>query len=301
MNDDADSQLIRRFLDHMEVQRGASRHTLRAYERTVGRLRNHLPDETRVLDANRVQLRSFLFSVGRGRAPATVARHVSAIRTFYQWALKTGQIDVSPAQDLQSPKVGQRLPHVLSQSRAEAIFDVELTLMERALLEVLYGSGLRVSELSDLNTSDVDLKQAVVSVRRGKGGKDRRVPMGPPAVEVVTAWLDDRPSVDHDALFLNTRSGRLSPRSIRRMLKRVGIASDNPGLHPHALRHSFATHLLGNGADLRGIQEMLGHASLSTTQRYTHVSVEGLREVYRRSHPHAKRTKSRQGGSKAEG
>ena len=301
MSEDAEALLIRRFLDHMEVQRGASRHTLRAYERTVGLLRRHLPEGCPILEASRVQLRAFLFSVGRGRSPATVARHVSAVRTFYRWALKTGQIAVSPAQDLQSPKVGQPLPHVLSERRADALFEVELATMERAVLEILYGCGLRVSELSALDVEDLDLKQATLVVRRGKGGKERRVPMGPPAVREVGAWLEERPDVDHRAVFLNTRNGRLSPRSIRRLLRRVGIASDNPGLHPHALRHSFATHLLGNGADLRGIQEMLGHASLSTTQRYTHVSVEGLREVYRRSHPHARRRKSTQGGSEADG
>ena len=174
-------------------------------------------------------------------------------------------------------------------------------LLQRAVLEVLYGCGLRVSELSALDVEDLDLKQATLAVRKGKGGKERRVPMGPPAVRGLSAWLEERPEVDHRAVFLNTRNSRLSPRSIRRLLRRVGIASDNPGLHPHALRHSFATHLLGNGADLRGIQEMLGHASLSTTQRYTHVSVEGLREVYRRSHPHARRRKSTQGGSEADG
>ena len=236
-----------------------------------------------------MDLRTFLFEVGKGRASATVARHVAAIRTFYQWLLRTEQIASSPADDLQPPKVGQRLPHVLSVERADELFEQELSPRDHALVEVLYGCGLRVGEVSGLDREDVDLTEGLVRVRHGKGGKERIVPLGPPAARAVHRVLLELDG-DEGPLFLNRRGGRLSPRSIRQIVRKVGVAAGAPGLHPHALRHSFATHLLDNGADLRGIQELLGHASLSTTQRYTHVSVDGLRDVFRRAHPRARRS-----------
>ena len=153
---------------------------------------------------------------------------------------------------------------------------------------MLYGCGLRVAEVSGLDREDVDLEQGLLRVRRGKGGKERIVPMGPPAARALSRLLDET-GEDGAHLFENSRGNRLSPRSIRRIVRQVGLRVGAPGLHPHALRHSFATHLLDGGADLRGIQELLGHASLSTTQRYTHVSVDALRDVYRKAHPHAQR------------
>lgn len=291
-----DESLIHRFLDALRVERGASRHTIRAYERTVFDLAGHLAGRGRDLrTADRTALRGFLFHVGRGRAPATLARHISGLRTFYRWLLRLGELESSPAEDLQPPKVGMHLPMVVSEGRAAELFELGLTPRDVALLEVLYGSGLRVSEVSALDRDDVDLEERLIRVRAGKGGKDRQVPLGPPAARalarVIESLLDDEPAV-----FRNARGGRLSPRSIHRIVRQAGIRSGAPGLHPHALRHSFATHLLDAGADLRGIQEMLGHASLSTTQRYTHVSVDALRNVYRQAHPHARRPASTSGG-----
>lgn len=285
-----DQALLDRFLDHMRVERGASPHTLRAYKRTLTLLGASLATRsTSWKKARRMDLRTFLFEVGTGRASATVARHVAAIRTFYQWLLRTKQIASSPADDLQPPKVGQRLPHVLSVERADELFEQELSPRDHALVEVLYGCGLRVGEVSGLDREDVDLTEGLVRVRHGKGGKERIVPLGPPAARAVHRVLLELDG-DEGPLFLNRRGGRLSPRSIRQIVRKVGVAAGAPGLHPHALRHSFATHLLDNGADLRGIQELLGHASLSTTQRYTHVSVDGLRDVFRRAHPRARRS-----------
>ena len=283
------AQPLSRFLDFLRVERGASDHTVRAYRRTLCLLADYLAErQADLLTAGRMHLRSFLFEVGRGRAPATVARHVAAMRTFYQWLLRTGQLTASPADDLQPPKVGQRLPHVLSEERAEALFEGELSARDLALMEVLYGCGLRVAEVSGLDREDVDLTEGLVRVRHGKGGKERIVPLGPPAARAIHQLLLQL-NGDEGPLFLNARGGRMSPRSIRRVVRKAGLLADSPGLHPHALRHSYATHLLDNGADLRGIQELLGHASLSTTQRYTHVSVDGLRDVFRKAHPRARR------------
>lgn len=278
-----------RFLDHLRVERGASEHTRRAYHRTLTDLHAHLARDGRGwADARRIDLRSFLFAAGRGRAPATLARHVAAIRTFYRWLLREGVVESSVAEDLQRPKVGQHLPRVLSVPQAQELVEApELSPRDRAVVELLYGAGLRVGELEALDRDDCDLAEGLVRVRRGKGGKERRVPMGPHAVEAVRAWLATRTD-DGVALFLNARGGRLTQRSIRRILDEAGRRVGLTGVHPHALRHSYATHLLDAGADLRGIQELLGHASLSTTQRYTHVSVESLLDTWRRAHPHAR-------------
>ncbi len=296
--DARDEALIARFEDHLRAERGASVHTRRAYLHTLRALADHLHGVGRDLrSARRVDLRGFLFQVGRGRAPATVARHVSAIRAFYRWQLRTGGMSASPAGDLLPPKVGSRLPDALSERAAAALYEVPLSPRDEAILEVLYGCGLRVGEVSALDRQDVDLERRTLRVRHGKGGKERIVPMGPPATSalgrLMGTYTDDLPH-----LFRNARGGRMSPRSIRRVVRKAGILAGSPGLHPHALRHSFATHLLDRGADLRGIQELLGHASLSTTQRYTHVSVDGLREVYRRAHPHARA--DREGGPDAD-
>ncbi len=289
MDDDA---LRQRFLDHLKVERGLSAHTRRAYAKTLGDLAAHLAGIGRAtLTARRIDLRSYLFKAGRGRSPATVARHVAAPRTYYLWLTEQGTLASSPADDLEPPKVGRRLPRFVSAAKAEEVIEPEgegPPARDRAILEVLYGAGIRVGELCALDPDDLDLDQAMVRVRRGKGGKERRVPMGPAAVEAVRAWLVERGDDPDGPLFLNARGRRISDRTVRRLVERAGKRAGVPDFHPHALRHSFATHLLDAGADLRAIQEMLGHASLSTTQRYTHVSVQSLLETYRAAHPRAR-------------
>ncbi|MCA9491194.1 MAG: tyrosine recombinase XerC [Myxococcales bacterium] len=290
MDDEARRQ---RFLDHLKVERGLSQHTRRAYDRTLRDLNAHLQGLGRTtLTVRRVDLRSFLFKAGRGRSPATLARHVAAIRSYYLWLTELGEIAASPADDLEPPKVGKHLPRFVSVSKAAELLDEtteaeEAGLRDRAMLEVLYGSGLRVGELCALDTDDVDLAGGLVKVRRGKGGKERHVPLGPAAADAVIAWLDERGG-DPGPLFLNARGSRVSDRTVRRVVERRGRQAGVSALHPHALRHSFATHLLDAGADLRAIQEMLGHSSLSTTQRYTHVSVQSLLDTYRQAHPRAR-------------
>jgi integrase/recombinase XerC len=281
-----------RFLDWLRVERGASPHTLRAYEGTLIQLDALLEERGRDhASARRVDLRALLFEVGRGRSSATLARHVAAIRTFYRWARRVEGLECAAADGLQPPKIGRTLPRVLSVAEADDLLSEPPAgvngLRDQAVLEVLYGSGLRVSEVSGLDRGDVDLKSGIVTVRRGKGSKERRVPLGEVGLRAVAAYLAATPGCG-PMLFLNARGGRLSPRSIRAAVAKLGQRADVAGVHPHALRHSFATHMLDAGADLRGIQELLGHKSLSTTQRYTHVSVEALMAVYRRAHPHAR-------------
>lgn len=290
-----DVALRQRFLDHLKVERGLSPHTRRAYARTITDLSAHVAALGRTsLTARRIDLRSYLFKAGRGRSPATLARHVAALRTYYRWLAEQGTLASSPAEDLEPPKVGRRLPRFVSPAKAVEVLEPDpaegegSSARDRAVLEVLYGAGLRVGELCALDPDDLDLEQGMVRVRRGKGGKERRVPMGPAAVEAVRAWLIERGDDPDGPLFLNARGRRVSDRTVRRLVERAGRGAGVPDLHPHALRHSFATHLLDAGADLRAIQEMLGHSSLSTTQRYTHVSVQSLLETYRAAHPRAR-------------
>ncbi len=288
-----DADLVQTFSRWLRAERGASPATEKAYLQTLERLVAHQATNGRTLETvTRLDLRGFLFLVGRGRKAVTVARHASAIRAFYRWMRKTDRLPVDPAADLGRPKVGRTLPRTATVDEMTHVLDAaedEAPARDMALIELMYGAGLRVGEAAALAIGDVDLIDGVVRVRRGKGGKERRVPMGGAAVAAIRAWIAERPMADHDRLFTNRRGGPLTDRSMRRIVQARGRAGGVSRLHPHALRHSFATHLLDAGADLRAIQEMLGHASLSTTQRYTHVSVERLMDMHRRAHPHGKK------------
>jgi site-specific recombinase XerD len=251
---------------------------------------------------DRTMLRRYLaYLATRRYAPRTVARRASALRRYFGWLRRTGRIEADPAASLRAPTGEGRLPRVLDHAEldellapaddrvpAEAAGSAGSWVRARddAVLEVLYGSGLRVSELCGLDTTALDLRVGAATVW-GKGGKERRVPLSDPAVDALRSWLTVRhvvrPADGGDALFVNQRRRRLSPRDVRRLLDRRSV---NP-TSPHALRHSFATHLLDGGADLRVVQELLGHADVATTQRYTHVSKERLRAVYERTHPRA--------------
>lgn len=243
---------------------------------------------------------SFLHTLGRSRK--TIARHASSLRRYFGWLARTGRLPVDPSIGVSVPSGAGRLPRVLRADELTALLDepsarVEadaesVRLRDDAVLELLYGSGLRVGELCGLGPGDVDVRARSVTVW-GKGDKQRRVPISEPAAEAVVGWLArGRPTAaaaegdtDGDAaLFRNGRGHRLTPRDCRRIIDRRSIAPT----HPHALRHTFATHLLDGGADLRVVQELLGHADLSTTQRYTHVSKERLRAVYEATHPRAR-------------
>jgi site-specific recombinase XerD len=283
--------LVPRYLEHLRVEKGFSAHTLRAYRATLEGFVAHLDGRSPV-DATSAQLRSYLARAADGRASATAARHVAALRGFYRWLHRIGVTSGHPGEALRPPSVKSRLPRTVPVGRVDAVVQIDHAgwrgLRDRALLEVLYGAGLRVSEVAALDRDDVDLWEGLVTVRGGKGGKDRRVPLGPPAVDAIRRHLDACPFPGRH-LFPNRDGGRLTDRSIRRITDRAGLEAGEAGVHPHALRHSFATHMLEAGADLRAIQELLGHASLSTTQRYTHVSTDALRATYRSAHPRARK------------
>ena len=284
---------IQQFLEYLRAERGVSPHTLRAYRRDLERLAADLSEQgSSLLEARIGQIRSHLARLARrAPAPSTTRRRLAAYRTFYRWALREGFLEASPAERLASPKSAHRVPRFLD--LPEVLDVVErpvqegwLQLRNKALLELAYGAGLRVSELADLNRADVDLVERLVDVRSGKGRKQRLVPFGPPAADALSAWIQSS-SGEHEALFLNYRGQRLSVRSMHRIVRDSGVKNGLSDVHPHALRHTCATHMLAGGADLRAIQEQLGHASLSTTQRYAHVSAQQLVDVYRSSHPRA--------------
>jgi integrase/recombinase XerC len=274
----------------LEIERGVSPRTLAAYRRDVGELRRFLADkrgrEPAPAKLDVIDVRSFLASLFGTNEASSIARKLSALRTFFRFLAKRGQIDDSPTALVKSPKRKQSLPRALSVDDAFRLVEGPPGARERAIHELLYGAGLRVSELCGLDVGDID--GDFVHVRRGKGGKARLVPMGSKARAALDAYLVLRPP-GVGPLFLNARGTRLTARSVQRNLKKLAATTGVAAATPHTLRHSFATHLLDGGADLRAIQELLGHASLASTQIYTKVSLDHLMTVYDRSHPHAKK------------
>jgi integrase/recombinase XerC len=251
-------------------------------------------------------IRSFLGSLYRVKyRKVSIARKVAALRSFYRFLLRQGVVAVNPAELVQQPRLEKYIPVVLSVDEMKALFEVKFAgdgpgLRDRAMIELFYSAGIRLSELTGLDLADIHLKEGLVKVR-GKGRKERIVPVGRPAREALEAYLEKRPSLagdrteeDRQALFLSTRGKRMNPRGVARVLEKVVMESGiGRKISPHALRHTFATHLLDAGADLRSIQEMLGHTSLSTTQKYTSVSVSRLLEIYDKAHPRAGQGKER--------
>lgn len=244
----------------------------------------------------RLLLRRYLaYLTTLGFAKRSIARHASALRRYFAWARRRGLIAADPSTGLRAPNGEGRLPRVLGADELETLLDAPAAedepvwrrLRDDAVLELLYGSGVRVSELCGLDTDALNLRAGVATVW-GKGAKERRVPLSDPAIEALQGWLRHRseaPGADtaDASLFVNERGNRLTPRDVRRILDRRSASPT----HPHALRHTFATHLLDHGADLRVVQELLGHRDVATTQRYTHVSKERLKAVYRETHPRA--------------
>ncbi len=227
--------------------------------------------------------------------PASVARKLASLRSFFQFWIRQGAITANPAKEVATPKIPKRVPRFLSVDEAFQLLEMPkgtdmLSLRDKAVMELIYSSGLRVSELVGLNTPDLDAAENKVRVL-GKGRKERIIPVTAKAISALSNYIErrgDAAKTDEAALFVNRRGGRLTARSVERMIRKyLSAAALNKHVTPHVLRHTFATHLLNQGADLRGIQELLGHASLSTTQKYTHVSVDQLLEVYDKAHPKA--------------
>jgi integrase/recombinase XerC len=324
---------LKRFLQFLRLNRNASPHTVRAYESDLSQFIAHAAADAGVkrseltpAQLNRSAIRRFLGELHRlGQTRASAARKLAAVRTFLRYLRREGMIEDDPGALVATPKRDIRMPAHLSEQEIVALIaaapdTTPLGRRDRAILELFYASGLRLSELVGLDLDDVNLSGRMSRVR-GKGGKERLVPFNTSAAKAIRAYLNDREALvrggqngrdrqdrkdrttsrsspsslsrlasrQRHALFVNYRGGRLTVRSVDRLVRRyVAATSARMGISPHALRHSFATHLLQRGADLRAIQELLGHAQLSTTQRYTHVNAAQLVEVYRKSHPRAK-------------
>jgi len=293
-------KLIDSFTTYIADERNLSPHTRAAYLRDLDEFRIFLEEH----DGSDLQslarldsflLRRYLAELHKCNQRTSIARKLSTLRTFFRYLVREGRLASNPAEGLSSPKLNRYLPKTLSVDEATALMErgygnTLLDLRDRAIVELFYSSGLRVSELTGLDVGALDLRENLVRVL-GKGRKERIVPIGRKSHEALLAYLEARNLPDAEApLFLNARGGRLTPRSVQRNLKnrliKAGIIKD---ISPHALRHSFATHLLDGGADLRAIQELLGHASLSTTQKYTQVSVDQLMSVYDKAHPRSKK------------
>ena len=292
------------FESYLRAERRSADNTVETYTRTLNELRDWLRENGLPLDATRLEvttLRGYLASRFQNNANATLAKKIATLRSFYRVLVKRGHTRRNPASALKTPRVKKTLPRFLSVDEAFRVVeapsadrtrDARLRARDTAILELLYGGGLRVSELAGLEALDVDTRTRKLKVL-GKGGKERWVPYGEPAARALDAYLllrlQLRPKKGPvpDALFLGLRGTALSTRGIQNIVRRYGTQSGRGDLHPHTLRHSCATHLLDAGADLRGIQELLGHASLSTTQRYTHLTVDRLMAVYDKAHPMA--------------
>jgi integrase/recombinase XerC len=285
---------VRSFLEYLGVERGASPHTLRSYAADLTEFTRFLADEKigGLPDADTRAVRAYVARLHQRRlSKATIARKLAAVRSCFRFLARRGALPANPARQVRSPRLGRRLPSFLPVDEATLLLNAPpepspAGTRDRAMLELLYASGLRVAEGCGLDLDDLDEARRTVRVV-GKGDKERVVPVGETALEALAAYLAMR-GRQRGPLFLNARGGRLTSRSAHRIVRaRARQAGIDQRVTPHTLRHSFATHMLGAGADLRLIQELLGHSRLSTTQRYTHVSPEHLMRVYDRAHPRA--------------
>ncbi len=289
------NRFLKDFLSYLKNEKGCSDHTLRAYEGDIKGFLDFMDRNPLMADMN--DIRSYIFHLSTLQLQkSSISRILSSIRSFYRFLYREGYVKKNPARLIAHPKVPKKLPAFLTVDDAFALVespdtgakkDEFIEARDRAILEILYGSGLRVSELVGLNMEDMNLKEGVMRVK-GKGKKERLVPIGRKAIEALKSYLSHRiaKAKDSQALFINHSGKRLTARSVHRIVvkyaRKTGI---NSRIGPHTLRHTFATHLLQAGADLRVIQELLGHSSLSTTQRYTHIDAVHLIEIYDKAHP----------------
>ncbi|HEV2800464.1 MAG TPA: tyrosine recombinase XerC [Pyrinomonadaceae bacterium] len=304
-------QLFEQFFEHLRYERNVSEHTLRNYRIDLGQFYDHLAPadpgtgarrEFDIKQIDHITIREWLSTLhAANKQKTSIARKLAALRTFFQFLVREGVVEMNPAKLVSTPRLEKKLPNHLTIEEAVRFIetpDIETDLgkRDRAILEFLYGTGVRVSELVKLDLRDIDFKNKMAKVT-GKRRKQRIVPFGDPALYALMqyltvrgAFLNNAPPTERDeqAVFLNYQGTRITTRSVGRMVdKYITICAGVHNISPHSLRHSFATHLLDSGADLRHIQELLGHARLSTTQIYTHVSMEKLIEVYDKTHPKA--------------
>ena len=298
-------ELIKDFLSWLTHEKGYSPHTVAGYQHDLLEFMASLAEGTTVAAIDASAIRRFVVSLHGKNNAATVARKLSALRSFFRFLQRQKGVATDPLVGISGPKIAQLIPVFLTVDEAFRIIEApnekdSFMARDRAILELLYSTGMRVAELVSRNLDDLDFEAEMLKVR-GKGNKERLAPVGRPALEAVRAWLVHRQQLmqeragrglvpEKEALFLNGRGGRLTTRSVERSVRAYGERAGIPQtVTPHALRHSFATHLLEMGADLRSVQELLGHASLSTTQRYTHLTLDHLAEVYDKAHPFAKK------------
>ncbi len=288
---------IDRFCQYLTVERNASPHTVEAYRRDLEQFAAFVhndPGSTASVDAvGHLLIRRYLALLHKEQKKSSIGRKLAAIRSFFRYLLRQGVVATNPAELVSSPKREKRLPYHLNIDEVTTLVEAPagsnlLPARDRAILETLYSCGIRVSELTGLNVGGADLEGMTVRVL-GKGGKERIVPLGSKAASALDEYLTARNNPSPEMpLFLNARGGRLTRRSVARIIDRYILhLATMKKVSPHTLRHTFATHLLEGGADLRSIQELLGHASLSTTQKYTHVTIDRLLEVYDKAHPKA--------------
>jgi len=297
--DESSLAWLPKFLQHLSLERRMSPHTDTNYRRDLKRFIDycdrHGIDTWQQVDGQHV--RSFAATEHRqGASPRTIQRRLSALRSFYKFLLREGVVKLNPAVEVQAPKARKRLPATIDVDQMGRLLgfrtDEEISVRDKAMMELFYSSGLRLSELVNLDLTDIDLVDRTVRVR-GKGNKERVVPVGRYAAEAISRWLQERTklaSVGNPALFVGKRGERISPRSVQ---KQVAAWARRQGLgvhvHPHMFRHSFATHLLESSQNLRGVQELLGHANIATTQIYTHLDFQHLAKIYDAAHPRARR------------
>lgn len=303
---------IKKFMTYLEHERNFSEHTIRNYESDLKQFQEFLYKIEACLDTqakerkidiqriDRITVQTFLgYLYSQKKKKSSIARKIAVLKSFFKFLQKKGSIPVSPVRSITSPKIPRRLPSFFQVGEVEQLFqgvtgtDV-LASRDLAIMETLYATGIRVEELVQLRLADLNLKERWIKIR-GKGNKERIVILGIPAAEALERYLSKRPEflqehrVDQEAVFLNYRGTPLTSRSVRRLVKKYAVNEQlDRNLSPHSFRHAFASHLLNAGADLRVIQELLGHESLSTTQRYTHVSIDNLLDVYNQTHPKAK-------------
>ena len=293
------SGLVKEFLNHLQHSKRYSAHTLQAYRRDLQRYIGELNKACAEADPKDIQ--RFVSGLHHRQLTAkTIQRHLSAVRSFYEHLLRRQLIAVNPARLVSAPKAKRNLPKVLDADKASQLLDFaaqkdDRAICDQAILELFYGSGLRLSEVVNLRIADLDLNQGFVDVL-GKGNKRRLVPLGRHCVKALKRWLSAHPNPLADSWLLPGRgTGPLSPRTIQSRIKRVAqrqLGEDS--LHPHMLRHSFATHMLESSGDLRAVQELLGHADIATTQIYTHLDFQHLAKVYDKAHPRARNTEAQE-------
>jgi integrase/recombinase XerC len=305
---------IRAFMTYLEIQQDASVQTVRSYRSDLRQFRSFLVDRGHGMEADALDasvIRDYLaWLAGSGDKSSSLARKLAALRSFYRFLIRTGRVRYNPALDVRTPKLPRYLPRVLSKDDANALMEFpegenESALRDRAILEVLYSTGARVSELVALDEGNIEAAEGLVRLQ-GKGRKERIVPIGAVALDAIRAYHARRQPIRSSArgandagraVFTNRSGRRLTSRSVARIVAKYSRRLPGGAVSPHALRHSFATHLLDEGADLRAIQEMLGHASLNTTQKYTHLAANQLLAVYDQTHPRAARRAARQPGT----